>query len=268
MQIESENLSKKTIKSSSDTRWNCRIKAIRSIIENLPIIIETLLEIDQTDAKSGSEAGSLLRCVQNFEFIFCLQVLKDILGLTNSLNLYLQSPMNNYATVKNMAKHTIESINSYRNDTKFNELWTISKEMCDQNNIDPPKIPRRSKIPIKLGGGDKQIVVQTVQDYFKIDIYLPFIDLLVNDISSSFSENDLDILQALCEVLIEESPSSGSITSVCKTYLLNESEIKGGLVILNRMFKNANLKNTLENKIYFFKENNLKIGFENIIVNA
>jgi len=80
------------------------------------------LEIESIDTHSGSDAASLSRCVKNFEFIFCLHVLGEILGLTNVLHLYLQSLKNNYATVKDMAMHTIESLKGYRCDSKFNEL--------------------------------------------------------------------------------------------------------------------------------------------------
>lgn len=74
----------------SYTRWNCRIEAIRSVLENLKTVFKTISEIESTDTHSGSDAVSLLRSIKNFEFIFCLHVLQEILGLTNALNLYLQ----------------------------------------------------------------------------------------------------------------------------------------------------------------------------------
>ena len=116
------------------------------------------MEIESIDTHSGSDAASLSRCVKNFEFIFCLHVLRKILGLTNVLNVYLQSPKNNYATVKDMAMHTIESLKDYRCDSKLNELWILSKTVCDQNKLDPPKMPRMSKVPNRHGGGAKQAV--------------------------------------------------------------------------------------------------------------
>lgn len=81
-----------------------------------------------------------------------------------------------------MAKHTIESINNYRNDMKFNELRNILKKICDKTYLGSPKMPRWSQVPNKLGRGDEQ-TENLVQKYFKIDFYLSLIDLLVNDIS-------------------------------------------------------------------------------------
>ncbi|CAI6375694.1 unnamed protein product [Macrosiphum euphorbiae] len=173
------------------------------------------------------------------------------------------SPKNNYATVKDMAMHTIESLKDYRCDSKFNELWILSKTVCDQNKLDTPKIPRMSKVPNRHGGGAKQAVYQDVQHYFKINFFFPLLDLLINDISNRFSENDLDILQALYDVLCEENPSNDVIKRVCTTYSLTEVELKGELSILNKMLKNSEIKDSLENRIDFFNKNNLKGGFEN-----
>ena len=138
-----------------------------------------------------------------------------------------------------------------------------NKKFCDENKLDPPKIPRMSKVPNKHGGGNKQPVYTDVQHFFKINFYLPLLDLLTNDISIRFSENDLDILQALYEVICEEKPSNEVIKKVCVTYSLNEAELKGELSIFNRMLKNSVEKDSLENRVDFFKKNNLKIGFEN-----
>jgi len=49
-------------------------------------------------------------------------------------------------------------------------------------------------VPNRHGGGAKQAVYQDVQHYFKINFFFPLLDLLTNDISNRFSENDLDIL--------------------------------------------------------------------------
>ncbi|XP_050063277.1 uncharacterized protein LOC126552610 [Aphis gossypii] len=197
-------------KEMSFTYTSPEIEAIRSVLENLKTIFQTLSEIESTDTHSGSDAASLLRSIKNFEFIFCLHVLREMLGMTNALNLYLQSPKN------------------------------------------PPKIPRMSKVPNKHGGGNKQPVYTDVQHFFKINFYLPLLDLLTNDISIRFSENDLDILQALYEVICEENSSNEVIKKVCVTYSLIEAELKGELSILNRMFKNSVEKDSLENRVDFF----------------
>lgn len=70
------NLSNNTLKSLSETRWSCRIEAIRSVINNFNSIVLTLEKINETDSIHGSEANSILNNIQNFEFIFCLKLMK------------------------------------------------------------------------------------------------------------------------------------------------------------------------------------------------
>lgn len=75
----------------NDTR-NCRIEPIKSILENLSTVIETLLDIDQTDMYSSSEASLLLHCIQDCVFILLSsfkrnfrlnQFIEFILAITN-----------------------------------------------------------------------------------------------------------------------------------------------------------------------------------------
>jgi len=70
------NLSNNTLKSLSETRWSYRIEAIRSVINNFNSIVLTLEKINETDSIHGSEANSILNNIQNFEFIFCLKLMK------------------------------------------------------------------------------------------------------------------------------------------------------------------------------------------------
>jgi len=99
-----------------------------------------------------------------------------------------------------------------------------------------------SKVSTRHGGGAEQAVYQDFQHYFKINFFFPLLDLLTNDISNRFSENDIDILQALYDVLCEENPSNNVIKNVCTIYSLTEAELKEELPILNKMLKNSEIK--------------------------
>ena len=79
-----------TLKSLSETRWSCRIEAIRSVINNFNSIVLTLEKINETDSIHGPDANSILNNIQNFEFIFCLKLMKLVFELTNSLSLHFQ----------------------------------------------------------------------------------------------------------------------------------------------------------------------------------
>lgn len=134
-----------TLKSLSDTRWSCRAEALNSILLNYEVIIKTLEEISETDISCGPEATSLLKNICDFEFVFCLVFLKDVMTHTNILSKYLQSINMNYAAVISMSTQTINIFKEMRSDKKFDEMWDKVIEMAIENNIEPAQLPRKKK---------------------------------------------------------------------------------------------------------------------------
>ena len=84
----------RTLKSLSITRWTCRYDAVRAVDEELPRIVICLDKIQNdksSDAKTSSEAMSLLINIMDEKFLFAIEVLKIILVHTSKLSSYLQS---------------------------------------------------------------------------------------------------------------------------------------------------------------------------------
>lgn len=92
----SDSKGPKTLKSLSDTRWNYRIEAIKAVFENLSALFHSLHKIADDDTFAGPEASSLLKSIETFNFIFCLNLLKFVFNETNILSKYLQTPSINY----------------------------------------------------------------------------------------------------------------------------------------------------------------------------
>ena len=59
----------RTLKSQSVTRWSCRYEAVKSVIEQLPHIVRTLLHLsDDQDPKTYTDSTALLNAISDFEF--------------------------------------------------------------------------------------------------------------------------------------------------------------------------------------------------------
>lgn len=65
-----------TLKSLSDTRWACRVEAVRSLLDNFDTTLTTLREISDTDPDSGGQANALLKNLEDFNFVFDLLLLR------------------------------------------------------------------------------------------------------------------------------------------------------------------------------------------------
>lgn len=267
LSTSSINVSQKTkLKSLSDTRWNCRIEAINSVINTLPVIVQTLQNISDNDVNYGSEANNLLNCILHFEFIFCLFLLKTVLEQTNILSKYLQSPSINYALVKEMSIKTYDSLQDLRSDESFNKCWESSQDLVKNNGFLPPKLPRNRKISYKkLGGGHVFPEFHDEKSYYRISIYFPVLDIVMKEIKDRFNENDLSILNSLMETLTNESPSQSSIQEVCKFYGPNEDDLTAELKIFNKMFKGYGKVNNIENRILYLKNKDIQNGFPIIV---
>jgi len=209
----------KTLKSLSDTCWSCCCEALRSLKYNLTSTIDTLAEIAENDAESGSDGAALLNYIQSFNFVFVLILMEDVLTKTNVLSKYLQFPSLNYELVIKMVKETIISFKDLRTEDNFQKLWDRVENISKSNSLSEAKLPRLKSVPLKLGGVTKQSV-QNVQDHYKINVYYGFLDSIVICMNNKFKENDLSLLNSMSDVLFNENPLTESIYEVCKTYKL------------------------------------------------
>lgn len=118
--------------------------------------MHSLNEIGENDTFAGPDASSLLKLVETFDFIFCLNLLKFVLNETNILSEYLQSPTINYSSVHLMAQQTNNTFKDSRSNDEFNSTWIETQVIVDKYDLEEAKLPKERKIPMKLGGGKFQ----------------------------------------------------------------------------------------------------------------
>lgn len=259
------NVSSSTLnlKSLSETRWSCRIESIRSVLTNFNSIISTLEHINETDSIHGSDANSLIKSVQGFEFVFCLKLMKQVLQLTNSLSVHFQKKNANYSTVGILTNATLMELESLRSDDNFNLFWTETKQFATNENIQLPDIPRKRKIPSRLGGGEVT-TINNISSYFKVNIYFPVLDIIISDIKTKFEENNIKTLNALQSCLINRNCSDQNILEVCNTYGIIIDEFKAELKLFGKMCLSSNIPEDFENHLQFFLSKDLMGSFENM----
>lgn len=260
----SESKGPKTLKSISDTRWNCRIEAIKAVFENLSALFHSLHKIADDDTFAGPDASSLLKSIETFDFIFCLNLLKFVLNETNILSKYLQTPSINYSSVQLMAQQTINTFKDSRTQDKFNSLWLETQDIVEKYNLEEAKLPRERKIPIKIGGGKSQQNSINVKDHYLINVFYVVLDIIIADIEERFKENNLNLLNAMNDVLTSDLPDVASYNLVSNTYGVDNSELQSEVNIFNRMFKQSqnDMKETaLNRRISYLLSNNIEVGF-------
>lgn len=129
-----------TIKRLIDTRWTCRWDCLKVILNRYTQIISTLQAMDVP------EAFLLCNSMRSFDFILHLFMMCEIYLITNILSKYLQSSDICVTQALKQVKTTAESLKSLRSDTEFERFYSNALKMCEENDIDPPKEPRKKKV--------------------------------------------------------------------------------------------------------------------------
>ncbi|KAL4098362.1 hypothetical protein QTP88_022991 [Uroleucon formosanum] len=251
----------KTLKSLSDTRWSCRLDALKAVLLNFQTVVSTLENISENDAVYVSDANALLKSINTFEFLFCIYFLKNIMLLTNVLSKYLQSSSIIYSNVQSMAKVTIQELCNMRCEESFNNTWNEVDILRKQYNVSSPILPRKQKIPAKLGGGLKEVENTIINKHYKINIYFAVLDNIINDMGERFEENNLYVLNCMQDILLNDMPNNNSFKEINKMYGFDEDNLKAETTILNRMYKTVHDQNNVQSKINFIASENYKAGF-------
>lgn len=78
--------------------------------------------------------------------------------------------------------------------------------------------------------------------------------------NNKFKENDLSLLNYMCDVLFNENPLTESIYEVCKTYKLEFEDLSSEIKILNKLFMNQGCDSIIKRTNYV-KSKDIRTGF-------
>jgi len=89
-----------SIPQQSDTRWVCKYAGVHYFYNRFSCAVAALSELEKSrNKKDAAEARGLLHQLQSFDVLFTLCLLHDLLAVTQSLSLQLQSAtLDYYAT--------------------------------------------------------------------------------------------------------------------------------------------------------------------------
>ncbi|XP_042466080.1 zinc finger MYM-type protein 1-like, partial [Zingiber officinale] len=133
-----DNVKGLIVKSFSNTRWESRIKSVQAIRFQALEVRSTLLELYNIcdDAKSKSEAESIINSIESFEFLLGIVIWYDILFAINMISKKLQSKSMCIDSAMKQLDGVISYFEKYRNDG-FATSLTIAKSLASNMNIEP-----------------------------------------------------------------------------------------------------------------------------------
>ena len=160
-----------------------------------------------------TDISSRLRGVQSqmkkFEFLFCLKLGFTLFSNCDNLSKSLQGVSVSANEGQELAKMTLKTLKSLRDDQHFQLLWNKVQMEAAKLDIDPPVLPRKRKIPNRFDYGKAPPeFTSSVETYYRKS-YFESLDLIISCITDRFENNgDYQIYCRSQSLLIEAAKGS------------------------------------------------------------
>ena len=196
MNLTSSN--SKKLKDVCRTRWIERIDGFSVFLNNFPAILRSFEEMCSSEVCNRDtkvKANNFLHCIGNFLFLFPLIVVTRVLELTLPVTRLLQGRsidilegMHLVDTLKSTIGNMRVDIESCHNKW-FEEAVTLAEslEICVEKNRTCKRQSNRINVPS-----------ESVSEYFKRSVPIPFIDHVSSSLCRRFQPETLNVYKGLC----------------------------------------------------------------------
>ncbi|CAI6377783.1 unnamed protein product [Macrosiphum euphorbiae] len=252
-------MNKLTLSAISDTRWVCRHKNCKAVIESFSSIVEVLEhEVEEDNDGDVSRAIGILATIQKTEFVVNLHVMHFALGIINVLSNKLQNKMETLGHAASTIVGVIGTFEENRNSECFSDLWQLIEEFSDKQNIKlelPNKnLKRKRKEPDLLrdyclstttGAEDNLNLIETAKDYWMSHAYFPVIDAIINDMKTRFSVESLKMAKSIDTFLDLQYDKDSYFVNHYKILLkIEEDDLKCELKVAKKVYENQKVNNS------------------------
>lgn len=261
-----------TLKSISNTRWDCRSEAISAIKFNYSALVKALQEICDLIRLSdvSAKARGLIFQMKSFNFIFALNMLEPIFSVILKVSTNLQSKELDLLTAVNLIKSLKLTICQYRSDDeKYEKIYYNVIKMCDENNIDIPNVKKR-KISKKVDDNhDHQYFEETKKDEMKHSCFYFALDQIISGLNVRFNQESLKLIEGVGN-LVNLETTNEDILYFKTLFDINVNEIKSEIKLLKNMDNTETLKGTSTKEVYMWikwlNERDQSTIFKNVLI--
>ncbi|KAF0747558.1 zinc finger MYM-type protein 1-like, partial [Aphis craccivora] len=192
------------LKSIFLTRWTAQVFACIELKKGLSPLLVLLNKLMFEKGDGAAESKGLLHLI-DFDFVFNLIMFCDILQILKTTSDYLQNVKADNAESLILISSIITTFKTMRtdetenNNSKFNEMFTETVNICKENNISIPneqsKQKRTKKIPEKF----KQYIFTvnssletnwvSSKNSLRQHVYIPALDYIIKELEARFTDN-------------------------------------------------------------------------------
>jgi hypothetical protein len=118
----------------SDTRWNCRVKALRTLRDIFGAVVEFF------ETSEDEEALELASKMREFRFALILHLLIELLDATQTLSESLQSRKMNLLAAICLMQAARSTLSDLASDAGFNGVILKATNFCEVQGVDVPDL--------------------------------------------------------------------------------------------------------------------------------
>ena len=207
-----------SLKPLCPTRWTVRTGAIKAILDNYEVLLQTLEEINITGRDEyAMKAGGFVRQLQLFSTYFGLKLCMVIFAPTEQLSRTLQSKDTTVQEARDAALVTENFLRRQRTDTAFKDFYK-GVVAASENLTDEPVLPRQRKLPRRIDDGASSHHPSTPSEMYR-QKYFEVLDVVCDEINRRFDQKDLKVVIDIERLLLDSANSvtrdiPGSITDM------------------------------------------------------
>ena len=156
-------------------------------------------------------------------------------------------------TARRNANLTLETLRSCRNEESFKSVWKLCECVCNKvrswiNDTDFPfrdaRVPRRqtsTRLQALVGENPSHNAQSKPEDFHRVNTYFTSLDKVLAEIEARFGGNDQDVLCALGDITLSDSPAIRSFNLVSSYYSLDRDLLQADQRLFCQ-FKKAHLE--------------------------
>ena len=191
-----------TLQRAGETRWGSHYKTLLRLVELFSSVVEVLeyVESDGKDDLKRRQAHGLLVYFQSFDFVFYLQLMLIILGLTDSLSMALQRKDQDILNALSLVNSTKRQLQKLRDDGWDSLLNKISS-FCEKHDISILNMEEEFVNPKK----PRQRTNVTNLHHYMVECLYTVVDMQLQEFNDRFGEKNSELL--ICTASLSPSES-------------------------------------------------------------
>eukprot|EP00112_Aurelia_sp_Birch-Aquarium-sp1_P017236 Seg3978.1 transcript_id=Seg3978.1/GoldUCD/mRNA.D3Y31 product="52 kDa repressor of the inhibitor of the protein kinase" protein_id=Seg3978.1/GoldUCD/D3Y31 len=181
------------------TRWVARLDGLGVFIELYPAIVASIEVIKDNAERTWNDdscrnASGIFHCIVAFQFIVCLVIVSRCLEVSRPLTKQLQTASYDAGAARSKVSFLFTVLQNMRleidakHDAWYNEAISLAAPVGTL-----PSKPRTTGRQVHR----ENVPAESPSQYYRRAITIPFLDHLIGQIKSRFSEKNLDVMDAL-----------------------------------------------------------------------